>query len=562
MWFSDMNQKSFFSILAVVVIFLTGIGGCKNLAGGALIGSQKTPAAAIFVPKQAPIMISMLVNPDRLEELAQVVASSKERRKTKDEINQLKTSVLANTGIDYEQDIKPWVGEEITAAITSTDRDRDPSNGQQPGYVLAVETKDAQKSRDFVELLFAKKAIAGANLVIEEFNGIRLLSNSPRLQPDNLSIKSEGGFAGAVVGDNFVLFANHPQVLKEAINNVQAPDLNLTTSNQYQQALTQLPARKVGLAFLNYPSLSGSKQVESAPTYESQIVALELNSQGILAETTLVAGLDKEILPPISNLSQPAKALQYIPASVSLAISGVDLSKLPNSNLQQFWAQVSPGLSIAKLVEQPLAELQASWGINLQDDIFNWVEGEYALGKLPNNDWVFAVERSDRALEGIEKLNAIASTKELTITSLPLENQKVSAWTQLSPVAAQNKDASAPITLNAKVQGVHTTIDNYEVFTTSIDGMEQVLKINKNGSLANNSQFLASTDAFPQPNAGYVYVDWQANQALVKRQLPIISFLEVAGKPFFSNLRSLAISSYDNKEDLLIGGAFFKFSSK
>ncbi len=92
--------------------------------------------------------------------------------------------------------------------------------------------------------------------------------------------------------------------------------------------------------------------------------------------------------------------------------------------------------------------------------------------------------------------------------------------------------------------------------------MEQVLKINKNGSLANNSQFLASTDAFPQPNAGYVYVDWQANQALVKRQLPIISFLEVAGKPFFSNLRSLAISSYDNKEDLLIGGAFFKFSSR
>lgn len=555
-----MNQKSFFSMLAVVVIFLTGIGGCKNL-GTTLIGSQKNPTAAIFVPKQAPIMVSMLVNPDRLEDLAQVLASSKERRKTKEELNQLKTSVLANTGVDYEQDIKPWVGEEITVAVTTTDRDRDPSNGQQPGYVLAVETKDAQKSRDFVELLFAKKAIAGANLVIEEFNGIRLLSNTPRLQPENLSTKAEGGFSGAQVGDDFVLFANHPQVLKEAINNVQAPDLNLTTSNQYQQALTQLPARKVGLAFLNYPSLSGSKEVESAPTYESQIVALELNPQGLLAETTIVAGLDKEILPPIP-MSQPAKALQYIPANVSLAISGVDLSKLPNSNLQQFWAQVSPGLSITKLVEKPLAELQTSWGINLKDDIFSWVEGEYALGKLPNNDWIFAVERSDRATAGIEKLNAIASAKELTITSLPLENQKVSAWTQLTPVAAQNKDASAPITLNAKVQGVHTTVDNYEVFTTSIDAMEQVLKTNKNGSLANNSQFLASTDAFPQPNAGYVYVDWQANQASIERQLPIISLLEVAGKPFFSNLRSLTVSSYDNKEDLLTGGAFFKFSGR
>ncbi|WP_009632598.1 DUF3352 domain-containing protein [Synechocystis sp. PCC 7509] len=555
-----MNQKSFFSILVIVVLFLTGIGGCKSL-GATLIGSQKTPAAAIFVPKQAPIMVSMLINPDRLEDLAQVVASSKEKRKTKDELNRLKTSVLANTGIDYEQDIKPWVGDEITAAIASRDLDRDPSNGQQPGYVLAVATKDAQKSRDFVELLFAKKAIAGANLVIEEFNGIRLLSNSPRLPLESLSTKSEGGFSGAVVGNDFVLFANHPQVLKEAINNVQAPDLNLTTSNQYQQALAQLPARKVGLAFLNYPSLSTEKENQLSPTYESQIVALELNPQGLLAETTIVAGLDKEILPPISTLSQPSKALQYIPASVSLAISGVDLSKLSSSNLQQFWAQVSPGLSVTQLIEKPLAQLQASWGINLKDDIFNWVQGEYALGKLPNNDWIFVVERSDRAIAGIEKLNAIASAQELTVTSLPLANQKVSAWTQLTPVAAQSASSSA-ITLSAKVKGVHTTVGNYEIFTTSIDAMEQVLKTDKNGSLADNSQFLASTNAFPQPNAGYVYVDWQANQAIVKQQLPIISLLEIAGKPFFSNLRSLTISSYDNKEDLLTGGAFFKFNSK
>ncbi|MBW4663492.1 MAG: DUF3352 domain-containing protein [Chroococcus sp. CMT-3BRIN-NPC107] len=555
-----MNQKSFFSILAIAVIFLTVISGCKSL-GATLIGTQKNPTAAIFVSKQAPIMVSMLVNPERLEDLAPMVASSKERRKTKDELNQLKTSVLANTGIDYEQDIQPWIGDEITAAITTSDRDRDPSNGQQPGYVLAIATKDAQKSRDFVELLFAKKAIAGANLVIEEFNGIRLLSNNPRLQPENISTKAEGGFSGAVVSDNFVLFANHSQVLKEAINNVQAPDLNLTTSSQYQQALTQLPERKVGLAFLNYPSLSGAKAVEATPTYENQIIALELNSQGLLAETTIVAGLDKEILPPTPTLSQPAKAWQYIPEAVSLAILGVNLSKLPNSNLQQFWAQVSPGLSVAKLVENPLVELQTSWGIDLKDDVFSWVEGEYALAKLPNNDWIFAVERTPSATEGIEKLNAIASAKELTITSLPLADRKVSAWTQLTPVAAQTKDTSAPITLNAKVQGVHTTIDNYEVFTTSIDAMERVLKVGKNSSLANNSQFLASIDAFPQPNAGYVYVDWQANQATIKRQLPIVSLLEVVAKPFFSNLRSLTVSSYDDTK-LLTGGVLFQFDTK
>ena len=553
-----MNQKSFFSLLAVLVVFLTGIGGCKSLGDVALIGSSKNPGAAIFVSKQAPIMVSLLVNPDRLEDLAQVIASPKERHKTKDELNQIKNSLLANTNLDYEQDIEPWVGEEITVAVTSIDRDHDPSNGQQPGYLLAIATKDAQKSRDFVELLFTKKAIAGANLVIEESNGIRLLSNSPRLQSDN----KESGFSGAVVGNDFVLFANHPQVLKEAVNNVQAPDLNLTTSSQYQQALTQLPARKVGLAFLNYPSLSGEKKLD-LPTFESQVVAFELNPQGLLAETTIVAGLDQEILPSTPTLTQPAKALQYLPAAVNLAISGVDLKALPNSNLQQFWAQVSPSLSITKLVESSLAELQKNWGVNLQNDIFSWVEGEYALGKLPNNDWIFVVERTPSTVEGIEKLNAIASTKELNITSLPLENQRVSAWTQLTPVASLAANSIEPsVTLKAKVQGVHTTVDNYEVFTTSIAAMEQVLKVSRNGSLVANSQFIASTSALPQPNEGYVYIDWQENQAMIKRKLPIISLLEAVGKPFFNNLRSLTISSYDNKEQLLTGGVFFKFNAK
>lgn len=556
-----MNQRSFYAAIAATIIFLlTSISGCTNnnlLA----FGSQKAPEAAIFVSKQAPLMVSMLVNPENIDKLAQVLASPQERRKTRSELERLKTSVLANSSLDYDRDVKPWVGDEITVAVTTLDIDRDPKNGQQPGYLMAVATKDAQKSREFLELLFTKRAIAGTELAIEQYNGIKLIGENPRPQAEGTK---KTALSGAVVGDSFVLFANHPQVLKAAITNVQAPELNLSSSSKYQQALTQLPAQKIGLAFLNYPSLSGWKELEPPPqTYESQVVALELNRQGIFAETTLVAAPDKEILPSPPAIPQNVKALQYLPASTGLAIVGSDLSKLEHSNLQQLWQQVSPALSVSNLVEQPLADIQQSWGINLPNDVFSWVQGEYALGMLPNNDWIFVVEKTPTAAEGIDRLDAIASSKGLSITPLPLNEQKISAWTQLTtyPSDPKNPDKAA-ITLKAKVQGLHTTVDNYEIFATSIAAMEQAIEANKNGALINDAKFKASVNAIPQPNEGYVYVDWLANQPTIERQLPIIKLIEVAGKPFFSNLRSLTISSYDNQENLLKGGIFCQLNSK
>ena len=157
-----MNRRSFFYSLAagVVVLLLIGISGYYWIVSQSPLtllrgGSQTTPTAAIFVSKQAPVMVSMLVNPDKLESLRQLVTSPLERRRSRSELEGLKTSLLADTGLDYRRDIQPWLGEEITLAVTSGDIDRNRSNGKQPGYLLALTTKDSTKSREFLQLLFS-----------------------------------------------------------------------------------------------------------------------------------------------------------------------------------------------------------------------------------------------------------------------------------------------------------------------------------------------------------------------------------------------------------------------
>lgn len=577
-----MKQRSFFSflIVGVVVLLLTGCNYFWSGRGTPLSllrgGSQANPAAAMFVPKQAPAMVSLLVNPDALDSFWQMIATG-ERQGA--ELSSLKTSLLADTGLDYQRDIKPWIDDEITLAVTSADIDRDASNGRQIGYLMAIATKNAQKSREFLELLFTKRAITGTELMFEQYKGIKLISDnqqssSATQKPDTHSDKSrQNSFSGAVVGDRFILFANHPKILRDAINNVQAADLNLTSSSQYQKALTLLPADKIGLTYLNLPSVAAWQGLEPvAQTYDSQIIALEVNRKGLLAETTLLAAPNQEIAPP-PTLSQTVGALQYIPAATQFSISGSDLSHLENTNLNQLWQQstqlsgASSGGAVSQLVKQPLAELQARWGIELPKDIFSWVEGEYALGLLPRKglttpDFIFVAEKSDAAVEGISRLDAVAQQQGLSVAQLPLQNQKISAWTQLITAPASSSDADgSSFTLKAKVQGVHTGVGNYEIFTTSVDAMDEALKAAKNGALVNSPKFQASTDAIPKPNQGYLYLDWPASRTIVERQLPILKLLEVAGKPFFNNLRSLTVSSYGSETGAIKGGVFFQLNN-
>src|SRR4028118_1063992 len=212
-----MKLRSFFYALAAgaTVLLLIAAGGFfwltsqspLNLLKG---GAVTNPTATIFVPKQAPIVASLLVSPDRLEAFRQLVARPANRRRSRAELKQLEDSLLANQGIDYRRDIQPWLGDEITVAVTSLDFDRNRQNAVQPGYLLATTTKNAQKAREFLQLFYSKQAIAGTEeLVFEQYKGVSLTYERP-IAPivGSNQTPTPPVWTSAVVGDRFVLFAN------------------------------------------------------------------------------------------------------------------------------------------------------------------------------------------------------------------------------------------------------------------------------------------------------------------------------------------------------------------
>ena len=239
---SVTNKKSLFRFItaSIMMLLLTGIAGCNGLFNknplNLVSDTQKQLSAAVFISRQAPVMVSMPIDPNRFEVLNGGVNLSK-----------LKKSLLDNTGLEYKKDVQPWLGNEITVSVTTDDIDKDSANGKQPGYLTVLTTKDAEKSREFIEILFSKRVLAGTSLVVEQYKGVKLISDIGQ------TTEIEKPLAATVVGDDFVLFANDAKILREAINNVQAPGLSLISSDNYQQAIKKLDNKNQAVTFLNLP---------------------------------------------------------------------------------------------------------------------------------------------------------------------------------------------------------------------------------------------------------------------------------------------------------------------
>jgi hypothetical protein len=339
--------------------------------------------------------------------------------------------------------------------------------------------------------------------------------------------------------------------LRNALNNVQAANLNLEDDPEYQQVLQSLSEPRIGFSFVNLPALAAWISNQPIPTQDSfqasdtVAIALSLNRQGLLAQTALL-GMQPSEESQSPTLSKPVEALQYIPAESSLAIAGTDLN--------QFWNRLSRERgdddTLKSLLDQSIASLQSRWGIQLPEDIFSWVQGEYALSQLPrpdrhNPDWIFVAQKvpGTTAEESIEHLDAVAKQQGLSIGNLPLGDKTITAWTKLLTTSAITGKDDSLLKLEAQVHGVHAAVGNYEVFTTSIEAMDEALQGLEN-SLVKSDKFQNAIAPLPEQNDGYLYLDWIQGETFIKRQLPIVQVVELLGKPLFDHLRSLSISSY------------------
>lgn len=566
-----MKFRSFLlTIITVSILFLAGFGVSLNwlLQQSPLAletgGVVKSPTAAQFVSKQAPVMASIVVDVDRLEAYRQLRAPLKIRSRSRQELDRIKAQFLASRQLDYDQDIKPWLGEEITLAVTALDFDRDRANGVQPGYLLVASTEDQELAKEFLQAYYSRQAVSpNTDLVFERYKGVNITYRRPlQKKPDPES----GALASAVVGDH-VLFANHPKVLREAINNIQVPSLSLEEAVPYQKAQNTITNPRIGQLYLNLPAVAAWIANEPAlPLQDNQptlTAGFGVTPDGLKAQTALLGVGEEENRNPA--LSQPVNALNYLPSSTVLTAAGVDLDQLWKS-LNQLAVDAPTETVIAQLE----SSLQQRLGISLGEEIFPAIKGEYALALLPQPDkpkganWGFVAEEKENTnfASLVKQLDEKAKQGGYSVGNLEFGEQKLTAWTVIKPVSnVEFNPKKAPIEFNAEVKGIHGHVDDYEIFGTSVEAIAQALTKGED-ALINSEKFQSAIAPLPTENDGYFYLDWENSQTLLKEELPLLRVVELAGKPLFDHLRILTLASEGTDAGVRKATLFLQLTSR
>jgi hypothetical protein len=231
-----MKARPFLAALLAAALALLTLGGVAwwlLLQRSPLSLQQQRlvlPVAARFVPRTAPLSLHWLVGPDQPAAYARAVAPPRQRRQAAAAADRLRDGAFAAAGLDYATELAPWLGGQSSLALLTPLGEEG-----EPGWVLALRSRDNEGARRFLQRFWQTRSLAGTDLQITSYRGMGLISGRGALIGQD-----PRPLATALINDDLVLIASGRGALEQALDVSQIDELNQAASPQLQQAIAQL----------------------------------------------------------------------------------------------------------------------------------------------------------------------------------------------------------------------------------------------------------------------------------------------------------------------------------
>ncbi|MGA2283356.1 MAG: DUF3352 domain-containing protein [Candidatus Dormibacteria bacterium] len=246
-------------------------------------GDSLTP----MVPESTAVYMTAYLQPSGAQELAlsalasrfPVLADSSQRARW---VNGLLDDALSGTGLDHD-DVLPWLGAQVGLSVDAQGLVSGTS-ASGSAYALYVSTVDDAATRAALQKVQATLAGnqdgASYDFTTQEYQGVTITTETESFAPLFQNISGQlGGLPTAtaapttaptdsiLVGsyaivDHVLVMAGSTAYLEEIIDTDQGRRAGLDANTDYQAVLGQLPSERLGLLFLDYPSILQALQGE------------------------------------------------------------------------------------------------------------------------------------------------------------------------------------------------------------------------------------------------------------------------------------------------------------
>lgn len=264
-----MKARRFLAIVLAAALMLLSLGAGAwwfvlnhsplQLQHRALV----VPAAARFVPRQAPLSLFLFTDGEQPVAYARAVAPPPQRRAAMDAVARLRDGAFAAAGLDYSSELSGWLAGEIGLALLPTGDSTSPD-----GWLLSLRSRDSDGARRFLQRFWQTRSLAGAALQVTSYRGMGLISGRGALVGTDVV-----PIATALINDDLVLIASSRGVLEQALDVSQIDELNLASSDWLRRGIDAL-GDGVALLLARPAAMETWLGIPAAPLEEGEIAAL------------------------------------------------------------------------------------------------------------------------------------------------------------------------------------------------------------------------------------------------------------------------------------------------
>ncbi|MEY3303418.1 DUF3352 domain-containing protein [Phormidium tenue] len=536
---SSRTNKSAKQKQSAMLMYI-GIGAAVIAAGAGgayFYFTQKAQAikgilgAAAAIPQEAQVVMAFNTKVEPWNKLAQFGTPASQKLISESITKSPLNSLLVQSKTEYSRDVQPWLeGYIITALVPNA------AQPQAPAATLVIApTRDRSKSDAFLSKYREALAQQGAKFTAKQYKDVTYYE-SPTRDPNNSVVTAD-------IGGQYVAIATSPKLIQQAIDTYKGSNPSLAKKPIFAKIYGATNQTK-----LVEPLVQVYLDGEVALEFIGSQANLNLNEAAIaqskreLDAMTLTGGTQKEGLRfeintylkndnsnPLAN--NEAKVLNLLPQETFLLVSGVNLYQ----SWQSLVAQAKGNSSSAQLIEQIRKAVKDSTKLDLDQDILKWMNGEFAIAAIPNNQGILAnpgfgfvaiAQASDQnaAKTALDKIDKVAQTNSGGLLPKGVD---------LKPKQIGDKSVITWAIGNTNV-ATRGTLDNNFVFWSMGDLADTFVPTPAN-NLPQSSSFKILTTDIPKSNGGYFYLNMTTALSLADRLLPP----EVKSNPSFTEIRSV-----------------------
>lgn len=352
--------------LVIALTSLLGMAGAVVVAGYLILFAAGTDQAARAVPAGAAAYATVYLQPStgqkmNLSSLMGQVPGFADAAGLDQKIHEISARFLGQAGIDYEADVRPWIGNQLSVAAQPGASLADP-----PQILLLAAVSDPVAAGDAMERIMVGRGLTGIESAHE-----------------GVQITVAKGLAWAIVEDEMLIVGTDEPAVRAAVDSWSDRGASLADDAAFTAAMRRLPADHLAVAYLDLARLAEVGGVaERVAGYSTVSAALIAEPEGLRLHA--FAPFDADAAPSdvregFALASEPSSLAEWLPADTQAAAVIFGLSGAVETAEDGLAGE--PG---AEEITSALAQIRAlaafGLGIDLDDDLLPLFSAEAGIG--------------------------------------------------------------------------------------------------------------------------------------------------------------------------------------